>query len=632
MNSKAALFLFCLFPFFSPLNQSAWAQTPDIPESKLNEVANSKAWIRLLHYLPSYSGMKSELDGKGFFFAPDGKTNPLSELKASLQGMSQNLKIGRLELHPQCAFPERYYFLKKTFDLKTTDEKCPKIDEFFERYHEATGVSIIYSSAYPNNPASMFGHTFLKIESKRKSPLIDTGINFAARTPKKMNMIKFIIHGVMGGYEGMWSMEPYFKKVNEYVNTESRDLWEYRLNLTQDETRHLLLHIWELEVTSTFDYYFFDENCSYQILRAIEAVKLDWDLTEHTIYFIPGESVKNITDTPGAVAEVHFRPSLYHRLEIGIGQLNSQEKKDYSRLTTKIIPEDEGKTYSAKTLDTALTYFLYLQAKRKTKWTEEDQKLENQTIALRRINPAPATELTPPPYMLKTRPDYGHDAYSMRLSGGYLKRSEREGLMTRFKMVSAYHDLLAKDDGFTPFSEILFPWIDFQYVDKEFQLEELGFLSTTSLFPLSRVDKKKSWKVDVAFSRERGLECENCLLPHLEAGFGGTLGGPKYRFYTLGVGRAELSPNLHNGYRLRPGIESGWIWNPKENYKSSLHAEILWNVAATAEERVYEFAWENALSLSRNNELRLISTLTYTDSVSLPNWEDYRLEWIRYFR
>src|SRR5690606_5397884 len=116
-----------------------------------------------------------------------------------------------------------------------------------ENFHDPTGVSLVYSSAYPNNPASMFGHTFLKIESSRKSNLIDTGINFAAYTPKNPNMLAFMFNGVAGGYLGMWSIEPYFTKVNQYVNSESRDLWEYELNLSKEETHHLLMHLWELE-------------------------------------------------------------------------------------------------------------------------------------------------------------------------------------------------------------------------------------------------------------------------------------------------------------------------------------------------------------------------------------------------
>ena len=72
----------------------------------LEDVANSPQWLRLLHYQPAWTTeYKSLLDGEDFFFAKDGKTNPLAELKASLEAMSQNLQVGKLKQHPQCAFP-----------------------------------------------------------------------------------------------------------------------------------------------------------------------------------------------------------------------------------------------------------------------------------------------------------------------------------------------------------------------------------------------------------------------------------------------------------------------------------------------------------------------------------------------
>src|SRR5688572_22775096 len=78
-----------------------------VDEARLQEIAYSKAWLRLVHYMPVGSGYKSELDGKGFYFAADGRTNPLAELKASIEGLKKSDPIGQLKLHPQCSFPER---------------------------------------------------------------------------------------------------------------------------------------------------------------------------------------------------------------------------------------------------------------------------------------------------------------------------------------------------------------------------------------------------------------------------------------------------------------------------------------------------------------------------------------------
>jgi hypothetical protein len=36
---------------------------------------------------------------------------------------------------------------------------------------------------------------------------------------------------------GEYSLMPYYRKVKEYGDFESRDLWEYELNLSPEETR-----------------------------------------------------------------------------------------------------------------------------------------------------------------------------------------------------------------------------------------------------------------------------------------------------------------------------------------------------------------------------------------------------------
>jgi hypothetical protein len=50
------------------------------------------------------------------------------------------------------------------------------------------------------------------------------------------------MHGkvLTGQYPGEYSIMPYYRKVKEYGDFESRDLWEYELNLTPEETRFWL--------------------------------------------------------------------------------------------------------------------------------------------------------------------------------------------------------------------------------------------------------------------------------------------------------------------------------------------------------------------------------------------------------
>lgn len=598
---------------------------------QIDAFAASKAWLRAMHYVPHWGGYKSELDGPEFFFAKDGKRNPKAELLASIAAFDRDLQIGRLKLHPQCAFPFRFELLKDALKLEVKRVACPKFDEFVGMYKGATGVNLIYSSAYPNNPASMFGHTFLRIGSRHENPLLDMGINFAAFTPRDPNFLEFMYRGVSGSYPGMWSMENYFQKVNEYINSESRDIWEYELNFTHEETLKLLAHVWELEVSSFFDYYFFDENCSYQILRAIEAVKLDWSVARLPIHVIPGETVKQVNDIPGAVRSVKLRLSLYHQL---LKRYNSLDAAGRVRLKQLMDGQNlDDRNVSPEVMDGALLSQLYKRAKKKAKWTDADQDLENRILSLRAKIPGEAAPLPQTKTELRSRPDNGHDAYSLSLLTGWLDNDRGEGMMGRFKMRSAYHDLLDSDRGYSPFSEIEFPWFEVQYHKDQLRLQELGFVSTTSLFPITFVDQRLSWRMKLALETERGRECQECLLQTFETAAGAAVGTDSYRLYTLILGRAEGNSRLRHGYRLRPGIEAGFVLSAFDSrYKTKVVGRTLWNTAPGDQERNYDVAIEHALSLGRNQELRQSTILNYSDEWTDAAWVEARVQWIKYFR
>ena len=123
-----------------------------------------------------------------------------------------------------------------------------------------------FSSGVLNNPASMFGHTFLRIDQKgqtEQTRILAYTIDYAARVPPDVGL-EYGFKGIFGGYEGYFSTPPYYIKVQAYRDMENRDMWEYQLNLTPTQIDRLLMHAWELG-NAYFDYFFFKENCSYHI-------------------------------------------------------------------------------------------------------------------------------------------------------------------------------------------------------------------------------------------------------------------------------------------------------------------------------------------------------------------------------
>ncbi len=66
---------------------------------------------------------------------------------------------------------------------------------------------MVFASGYVNSPASMFGHTFLRIDSSlENSPLLSFAVNYAALTDPKDGGIAFTVKGMLGGYKGYYSV------------------------------------------------------------------------------------------------------------------------------------------------------------------------------------------------------------------------------------------------------------------------------------------------------------------------------------------------------------------------------------------------------------------------------------------
>ena len=92
------------------------------------------------------------------------------------------------------------------------------------------------------------------------------------------------------------------------IAKKNRDIWEYPLNLTPTETKRIIRHLWELQ-NIEFDYYFFDENCSYRLLELLEVARPDIELTdEYILTAIPVDTVRSIKRA-GLIQDVDYRPS-----------------------------------------------------------------------------------------------------------------------------------------------------------------------------------------------------------------------------------------------------------------------------------------------------------------------------------
>jgi hypothetical protein len=576
-----------------------------------------------MHYRKAtFGGFKSDLDGPEFFFSPQGKTDPLAELKASADAFGKNIQVGKLKQHPQCAFPERYRFLKKELALSFADAPCPKLDEFLARFHRPKSVSLVFSNAYPDNPASMFGHTFLRVnagDSSSKLDLLDQGISYAANVGPDENPLVFYWLGLTGGYPGAFSVVPYYVKVNEYSHAETRDLWEYDLDLNPEQTLSLLRHLWEIETNSWFDYWFFDENCAYELLTLLEVARPDWSFSERAgLWVIPGESVKIVTRTPGAVKAIKYRPSYRKTLLKRFEALNSDQRE-------KFFDARKGKIKVAQlsdvqTIDALSADLTYEKQKNNGKLSADDKALLTQTLIRRSElgsvdSNGGARELAEDGRSLasawNTQPDQGHDATRLSLSSGIAGlATNSSGLyFQEIHWRSAYHDLLNNDVGYLRFSQIEFPNLTLRYYPKlsDLRVERLGLLSVLSLFPMSPLEKKPSWGLDLAYQSPKDYGCLEChtLRGRAMVGAAGLPLSSNLMIYGLVLANAEVGESLRKGWRLGPGGQIAAIANPILPYKLQLRYELVSDLFQSDRSKTfYEVSTEHSWSLNSMWELR----------------------------
>lgn len=601
------------------------AANAEISADPLHELAHSRQWARLLHYKSRWFGASaSSVDGQEFFFSPDGRHDPAAELRASLAAFEKGGgSYGRLKQTAYCAFPARRRFLEEQLGRKFPEEKCEKKQEWLARLNPES-ISLVFATSYPGNPASMFGHSFLKVRQKSGGEILDWSLNYAAMVPEDENGFAFAWFGLTGGYVGQFALVPYYAKIEEYNHSEGRDLWEYDLGLSREESLLLLDAVWELETNSHFDYYFADENCSYQVLTLLEIARPDWELSSYFIHQIPGDTVRKVAMQPGAVKAVRMRPSLDRRLRVTVEALTAEERAAFDQARA-------GGGLASLPLASMDAYALYLQAekqRKKQKWNVDDEARFRSVLSARAAAPKAA------PKALefggeRTRPELSHGSYRVGIGPSLTSRVGSARVGADFDLHFAYHDLLDPDPGYMPHSEFMWPNFRFRYLNGKFTLEKAELFSMVSLSPWNLVRRPMAWRAQLAYLRipdlnERGMRVEGgpgaawALLPE------------RWTVWSMVGARAEVAEALSSTARFQAWGEVASLYTFRGESKILLEARTLWG-------RTSEGPWNLELRGGLSHPFRRNWSVRVEAQSLLPlrktsrSASDGRLLFLRYF-
>lgn len=503
-------------------------------------------WLKLGHYEKTLTGFKSAFRGQ-LFIHPEGYNSPQLELEASITALfSDSTELAeKYTKHPQCRFLARRKWLINQLQIDSSDILPCAQQQQWKQQLGATSVAVIFASADLGNPASSFGHTFLKLgnpQNANNKELLDYGVNYAADADPN-DGIFYAIRGLFGAYRGVYSMLPYHQKIREYINLEGRDITEYHLNFTASEVDELVDHLNEMDFTSA-PYYFFTDNCSYQILYALDVIRPEMRLSEKfSAWVIPADTIKILDRHGGLIKERKFKKSVHSEYNESYARLNLLQRKALGEAVSQLSLAADYELTSiekAEVFETAMQHYAVISYR-------EGQNTEQQKyqLALQRVDLGVST--VAPPEIKTEYPETSHDSSALYFGGGNLNNQPYSLLKFR----SAYHDLEQSDVGVVPLSLIQTGVLELRYYDelKKLSLHRFTIMNLINTSPVTQLDRNLSWKARI--------DVFDSFRPDVEYAIGQSydlnlLGRSRISFFL--DGRFVKTESLLNRYQAGPEV------------------------------------------------------------------------------
>ncbi len=561
LHCLAAVVLTLLFPVTHAADQQ---YISDLQTSaKMQDLWLQNEWLNLLHYsgegeMPE--NYQSEVSDKRFFLAANGGTSPEAELLATIAAFYRTDISG--DEHAQCKFVARLNWLKQKLPIDTSTLPTVQCDSYTEwrKHVNSDLVTLVFPAYNLNSPSSMFGHTLLRLDSASdagNSRWLSTAVNFGANVTEDDNSILYAYKGLAGGYSGIFVTDHYYKKIQEYNRIEHRDIWEYRLNLTSDETERIVTHLWELQDIN-FEYYYFDENCSYRLLELLEVARPGIELTdEFKITAIPVDTVRAI-DKAGMIEVATYRPSqatlLRHLL-----QLAPEQDHDLITALSENIATAEQETFTQLPADRqrSITDIAYQYLRYQQTGKARDPaiaKRSHQLLLL--LNSYPKATSAKPDVAIPVSPEKGHG--SKRVTVGLGKRLDNYYGELGFRM--SFHDLEDNENGFLRGAQINIGSLQIRAEENEtLSLYRLDLVDIISITPRTRFFKPLAWKVYSGLERQYTHGVDQ-LTMHVTGGAGGSWHLlENSQVYALATGRMEINKQLRRELEPAIGFSAGLL-------------------------------------------------------------------------
>ena len=613
VSSYPAIILLFTVVTYSAGLVSGIEASPDLEKIYENvkriKLAYQRQWLLLLHYEARLDGSyQSRVDGSKFFYSTKGVSEPEEELIANLKAFFSPIPQ-KHEDHAICKFPARFKWLKSKLNLRVPFSKqlnCDSYKKFFKKL-QANSISIVFVSADMSESATLFGHTFLKFnKNKASAPEEDPTVSYVANIRSAKTSFEIIYKGLLGSFKGQLDIKNFDHRRWQYNFLENRSFWNLELNFSSEEIERLIDHLWEVNFTHIY-YYFFDENCAFYNIYFLEAANPKLDITSNFFYLvIPVDTIRRLFSHENIIKSATFYPANIEEYKMAYDQLNKHEKEELRILIQDPQGDFSENTHSVRKdlVFSAAIYSLGNGVDRATgAFSEDKEKIYKNLLKVQAEHQTNLKSYAKPDY---TNPSIGHGSSALLLNGGF----GNEGPFLSLTYRPVFHDLLDSPLGYLPFTDltVLSPKFRYYTEKRKLYLELFTFFRAIVLNPIEMGIFQSSWTVDLGI---KSLHKEFLNTDHLAFYFNYGYGYsfrlrwiPRdFAFYALANIYSEASSYFSNSLRIAPSPRAGLIWYI--TYIFTLHTYVQYRYFLISNEVKENLIINNSMNITLSEYIAL---------------------------
>ena len=523
-----------------------------VPNTEIDRLSKANYWRLLGYYEKTFLGYdQSEVLDSDFFLHPNGKKDPAAELAATIAG------VERQDPKVVCRFPARARWISSQLKSPSPQVRCPDLEKW-KRDLDVDSLSIVIPTTSLESSLAVFSHTFLKIHSRhfKEESTLHTVIGYSAALDAKTSFLELAFRGLFGGYVGRFGTPGYYDELIHYGYEDTREIYEYRLNLTPEEIDQLLNHVWEIQ-THGLRYYFLHQNCSYYMLTLLDIARPGLDLsTRFPGLVIPYQTIQEIYWKTNLVSGVRFVPSKETKRRAFLKNLTTRERSVYLAVVKNGNDFEQSWPILSKSLKgfeqvnvlDAYNQFLI------RKPTTAQQSLRPFVLKTRAELelPSPSIALQP----LSDPPHLGHGAHMMTAGIGQFDQTDYFQLRYRL----SFHDMLNEQIGHNKMTSVEILDTRFLIAENRSYLQKLGLFEVLSLRPVDDEVQEFSWTFRSVFERRKTKGQALQPLFVNEGGVGYSFIVSRWTIYGLATLNSAAHSQLEEGYQAGAGMLIGGRW------------------------------------------------------------------------